>query len=149
MDHEAFMQENAKQIEELRTAFPTAFKHLSALWIDPGWMPVVREMGQAIEAELAKRDAEYRESFQLSTIKEKWARLVTYYYEGEELGRNSIINGILAVAAEKAAEMCETCGGPGRLVANHNEWWRVKCSSHRAPDESPSAVRDANGPSHL
>lgn len=118
------------EIQKLYKEFPVFFDINSGehpfkyrgFEIHVGWVSLVREMVQKLEAQalLEKRTSE--KSVKCAQIKEKFGLLRCYL-----LNTSEAMQQIVHEFENRSATVCESCGAPGKL---YNEGWHhVKCDT--------------------
>jgi len=86
-----------------------------------GWYGIIDRLFTKIEEELRKEGIPYKD-FQVSQIKEKFARLVVYSYGG-----TNKIEEFKDEAEKESTKTCELCGYPGRTIELKG-WLTCLCS---------------------
>jgi hypothetical protein len=59
-------------------------------------------------------------------VKAKFGRLVIQY-----AGGNETMSGMVDMAQEMSARVCEVCGKPGRTETSSGRWLMTRCIEHR------------------
>ncbi len=104
-----------------QNAEESPFKH-RGIEIDIGWIPLVREMIQKLEAQAKLEKRTDREAVKCAQIKEKFG-LLRCYLTNSSKAMQEIVNEFAA----KSASICESCGAPGKRYTDG--WERVKCEA--------------------
>ena len=124
--------------------------HWLGMSIWDGWIPIVRALFERIDRELTPFELR---RFRWSQIKQKWGQLRAYYHLDGQLARQHIdvmtptdlihvvsgrddplstkVDEFIRNAAKQAADSCEMCGAPGKVV-NCKGWVVVTCLAHES-----------------
>lgn len=107
--------------EELEKKYPTRFADVYCGFdVGAGWLPLIDELCQALEAECKRTGASYK----VAQVKEKFGGL--RFYIDTDGPENNLFDIEHAYEA-KSFKICENCGQPGQL--RQGGWWRTLCET--------------------
>lgn len=91
----------------------------------PKWARAIecRRGGHRIIAELDAELIKIAPSIRYFQIKEKYGRLRVYVDKS-----SPEVAELIREAERQAAETCEQCGAPGRLMVRNNSWYQTLCT---------------------
>lgn len=109
-------------LADMRTDAPEA-----AWWFEcaEGWRPIILELLERLEAEIAAQPAAERDAFRVVQVKEKFGTL-RVYLAGQGTER---MEAAIHSAEQASSKTCEVCGAPGEL-RSRNRWMLTRCQKH-------------------
>lgn len=112
-----------KRVDVLNTDEP--FTSFEGFYIECGlgWVKLLDKLCTDIEKELNK-DEEFKKTFQISCIKEKYGGLRFYTYSITDK-----VDQLIHDAEKKSFTICEKCGDKGQLLCIRG-WMSTLCSKH-------------------
>ncbi|SOE81039.1 hypothetical protein SAMN05446927_4294 [Caballeronia arationis] len=88
-----------------------------------GWFDIIDVLCQRLEFWIVQNEAP---PLVIERVKAKFGRLVIQY-----AGGNDMTAGMVDMAQEVSARVCEVCGNPGRTEASTGRWLITRCADHR------------------
>lgn len=110
-----------------------------------GWWPLIDKLCADL-SEMIEDNAEGKESFRVSQIKEKFGGLRCYvdwnFEDGFEIPDDfrKAVQDRISKAESDSFSICEVCGKPGSTEGSRS-WIKVFCPEHRAQDDAERAER--------
>jgi hypothetical protein len=110
--------------------FPALYGNVRlGISIGPGWIPIMVELGEKIEAVKALLSDSINVEF--IQIKEKFGGLRAYYdIECEDEKARETIEAAVRAAEARAEKTCEVCGEPGEVKQSKSGWLTNSCEKH-------------------
>jgi len=127
-------------VETLKERCPNMFDNLwSSIECDEGWWPLIEVLSASIQNHILTTNQQRQALLesnpynrpipdevvpvQIDQIKEKFGSLRYYYTGGDEC-----IAGMVNLAEELSARICERCGNPGKIRTGG--WLKTLCDEH-------------------
>lgn len=114
------------KFEDFQKEYPLLFKEHPRSGFDarPGWVLLLHNLCAVLNDHIKSLPEELREHVYCAQVKEKFGTL--RFYMSQE---TPYITGAIAVAEMMSADLCETCGEPGKI--RNGGWVRTLCDKHQ------------------
>lgn len=110
----------------LQRDFPTILKQHEVVDVPDGWQRLTLDLLTKLEAHAKCSCPELR----VEQVKSKYAALRCYLS-----GSDQHADAIVREAELESANLCETCGEPGKCSRRGRGWIEVMCPKHKAESE--------------